>query len=302
MPATIGTGSTSGNPSVTCRYGAIAPEQPFQQSWVGRPRGQQRLPRDAPGGVPQQQDHRDHVVQRADDRQELRQQVDRRDDPHDGDEQGHLRPARDVRMLAQRPRRVDAGGEELGHLPRQPGRQARGHQHHHHDADDPQGEQGARQEKDALHVDDRSASGHGAWTGSVTGFGGPTPPVIWTVKVTSAAPSGTGPGSGSVWVDSSASSKGIVPSFASPALTAMVPAQPLSPLPHVSCRLASPWASGVMVVLATLSSDGKTTPVGVLSPFGSKQPSNSKTGLVTSWPLASVMVRKPVSLLGPPTV
>ena len=36
------------------------------------------------------------------------------------------------------------------------------------------------------------------------------------------------------------------------------------------------------MVLVTLSSEGKTLPVAVLSPFGSKQPSNSKTGLVTS--------------------
>jgi hypothetical protein len=36
--------------------------------------------------------------------------------------------------------------------------------------------------------------------------------------------------------------------------------------------------------------------------LGSKQPSNSKTGLVTSWLLASVIVWSPMIFDGPPAV
>src|SRR3954447_15933113 len=110
----------------------------------------------------------------------------------------------------------------------------------------------------------------------VAGPDGPAPVVGRTVKVSSSAPAGTGAGSGRVAVDSSARSNGIEPSLVCPASTTMAPAQPRSPDPQVTCRPAAPAASGVMVVEATASSEGKVTPVGVLSPSGSKQPSNSK--------------------------
>jgi hypothetical protein len=44
------------------------------------------------------------------------------------------------------------------------------------------------------------------------------------------------------------------------------------------------------------------TPVGWLELLGSKQLSNSKTGLSTSLPFLSVMVIKPTNLEGPPAV
>ena len=54
-----------------------AAEQALQQSRLAWPRGGQHLARHLPGRVPQRQRDHHHVIERADHRQELRQQVDR---------------------------------------------------------------------------------------------------------------------------------------------------------------------------------------------------------------------------------
>src|SRR3954447_369130 len=103
-----------------------------------------------------------------------------------------------------------------------------------------------------------------------------------------------------------------------PAVAVSVPAQPAWPAEQFSVGAISPWASEAIVPLGSVSAAGaaacwlgvsegdagllKSTPVGVLVPLGSKHPSNSKTGLVTSRPLASVMLSGPTNFVGPPAV
>ncbi len=54
-----------------------------------------------------------------------------------------------------------------------------------------------------------------------------------------------------------------------------MPVHPVLPVPQLSWSETLWSASGSSAVVVTLSSDGNSLPVGVLSPFGSKQPSNS---------------------------
>src|SRR3954452_18015078 len=103
-----------------------------------------------------------------------------------------------------------------------------------------------------------------------------------------------------------------------PAVTVIGPAPPAWPDEQFSVGASSPCASAAIVPLGSVSAAGaaacwlgvseddagllKPTPVGVLVPFGLKQPSNSKTGVVTSRPLASVMLSGPTNFVGPPAV
>ena len=96
------------------------------------------------------------VIEWADDRQELREEIDRRHDPDHRDEKCDLGPARHGRVLAQDLGGGDAGGEELGHLSHQPVGKARGEQHHQDAADRPQHQGCSRQEEESLHLSDRS--------------------------------------------------------------------------------------------------------------------------------------------------
>src|SRR5690242_17342029 len=74
--------------------GAAAVEQPDEQPWILGPDLEQHRTRNAAGRITQQQHHRDNVVQRTDDGEELRDQVDRREHPQDRDEEGDLRTTR----------------------------------------------------------------------------------------------------------------------------------------------------------------------------------------------------------------
>src|SRR3954454_14342580 len=103
-----------------------------------------------------------------------------------------------------------------------------------------------------------------------------------------------------------------------PAVAFSVPAAQAWPAEQFSVGANSPWGSEAIVPLRSVSAAAaaacwlgvseddagllKSTPVGVLVPFGLKQPSNSKTGLVTSRPLASVMLSGPTNFVGPPAV
>ena len=87
-----------------------------------------------------------------------------------------------------------------------------------------------------------------------------------------------------------------------PAVAVSVPAHPACPTEQFSVGAMAPLLSGASVPRGSVSAAGaaacwegvsddeaglaKSTPVGALELFGSKQPSNSKTGLGTSWPRA----------------
>jgi len=137
---------------------------------------------------------------------------------------------------------------------------------------------------------------------SVTGPFGPVPRVTVMVNVTLSVPGGTGVGKCRLAVSSSGTSTGTVPRSVSPALAETTPWHPALPVPQLTCREILCSASGSSAVDVTLSSEGNSLPVGVSSPWGSKHPSNSKSGLVTFLPCLSVMVRNPVSFDGPPAV
>jgi len=74
------------------------------------PGGEQDVAGYRPSGVAQQQNDGDDIVERSDDREELGQQVDRRQHPEGGDEQRHLRAARDRRVTAESACGRHAGG------------------------------------------------------------------------------------------------------------------------------------------------------------------------------------------------
>jgi NAD(P)-dependent dehydrogenase (short-subunit alcohol dehydrogenase family) len=59
----------------------------------------------------------------------------------------------------------------------------------------------------------------------------------------------------------------------------MVPPQPCAPVPQTNCTSTVPSGRRGRDVLATFSTDSNTVPVAVVSPLGSKQASNSNTGL-----------------------
>src|SRR5690348_12029336 len=122
-------------------------------------------------------------------------------------------------------------------------------------------------------------SGRGQpWRGRVDGLAGPTPARGVNVNVTSWAPAGRGVGSVIVAVRSSLTSKAVRPSETPPEVALTEPAQPSAPVPQLTWTPARWSAVGWTVVLVTISSEGKLTPVAVSSPCGSKQPSNSETG------------------------
>src|SRR3954469_24647758 len=92
-----------------------------------------------------------------------------------------------------------------------------------------------------------------------------------------------------------------------------VPAQPALPLEQVSVGLMEPSGAGAIVPVGRVRAAGGAVvglaagvatamPVGVLELLGSKQTSNSKTGLSTSLPWVSVTVKEPTTLEGPPAV
>jgi len=85
-------------------------EETFHQPRVAGPGVEQNLAGDAAGGVPEGEGDHDNVVQRPDDRQELRDQVDRGQHPQPGDPDRNLRPHRHRRMCPQPAHRGDARG------------------------------------------------------------------------------------------------------------------------------------------------------------------------------------------------
>src|SRR4051812_41304951 len=103
-----------------------------------------------------------------------------------------------------------------------------------------------------------------------------------------------------------------------PALATSVPAQPACPAEQFSAGAIAPVRSAAIVPRGSVSAAGaaacwagvseaeaglaKSTPVGAFEDFGSKQLSNSKTGLGTSRPRVSVIVSWPTNFDGPPAV
>ncbi len=80
-----------------------------------------------------------------------------------------------------------------------------------------------------------------------------------------------------------------------PAFAARVPAQPPpDPVAQVSSTVVVPSGPGFSDAVATLTADGNVTPVGVLFPLGSKQPSNS-CRVVDGRPRVSLIVWYPTS-------
>src|SRR4051794_22725181 len=103
-----------------------------------------------------------------------------------------------------------------------------------------------------------------------------------------------------------------------PTVALSVPAHPSRPVEQFRVGAIAPVASAAIVPLGSVNaawpaacwvgvSDAdaglaKSTPVGALEVLGSKQPSNSKTGLETSRPCASGIVSWPTNFDGPPAV
>src|SRR4051812_18681826 len=88
----------------------------------------------------------------------------------------------------------------------------------------------------------------------------------------------------------------------------IVPAHPPTPAEQARTTFTAPFersaspgrlsAAGVATVEVLVVVVGKVTPVALFLPRGSKQPSNSKTGLLASLPRLSVMVASPMILDG----
>jgi hypothetical protein len=144
--------AVASRPSELAGTGWAGPEEPFEQTWVGRPGVEENFTRDAASGIAQQQHDRDNVIERPDHREELREQVDRGDDPHDGDEQRHLGTARHRWMLAQHPGCRHASRQELGDLTQQAGRKPAGEQHHDQKADYPRPQTPAGDDEQVDHL------------------------------------------------------------------------------------------------------------------------------------------------------
>src|SRR3954452_24148779 len=103
-----------------------------------------------------------------------------------------------------------------------------------------------------------------------------------------------------------------------PPLAVSVPAQPAWAAEQVSDGAVAPLRSAAIVPRGSVSAAGaaacwagvseaeaglaKSTPVGALEDFGSKQLSNSTTGLGSSRPRVSVIVGCPTNFDGPPAV
>ena len=66
-------------------------EQPGKKLRLARPSFLQHISRYSPGGIAQRESDDDDIVERADDRQELGDEIDRREDPESGEYQGNLR-------------------------------------------------------------------------------------------------------------------------------------------------------------------------------------------------------------------
>src|SRR5512132_4217155 len=100
-----------------------------------------------PEDVAQNQCRDDRIVERACDRDELRDQVERRDDPHDREPDQSLRPARDARVAQQtaeeydevRQERRELAGGRTSPRDREPGYRDDPHTDQHEDRDQPAG-------------------------------------------------------------------------------------------------------------------------------------------------------------------
>ncbi len=98
---------------------------------LGWPRRDECLGWHAPGGISQGERDHDDVVERADDRQELGDQIDRRQHPNGRNGHCELHPPRHPRVAAKPASRRDTGRQNGREVLRQPRRQPLGEQDHH---------------------------------------------------------------------------------------------------------------------------------------------------------------------------
>jgi hypothetical protein len=100
-----------------CRalVGACA-EESFEEPGLAGPGGQQYLAGDLAAGVAQGERDDNDVVERADDRDELGDQVNRAGQPDPGDDDGDPRPSRYPRVIAETSDGGDAVGDERGEI------------------------------------------------------------------------------------------------------------------------------------------------------------------------------------------
>lgn len=96
---------------------------------VPSPGFEQDLPRDLPGGVPKREGNDDHVVERADHRQKLGDEVDGREHPESGECNCQFGSAGNPRISPEAPHGRDAGGQEAGKVPEDPRGQSRRQQY-----------------------------------------------------------------------------------------------------------------------------------------------------------------------------
>lgn len=99
-------------------------KEALEQPRLGRPCLEEDLSRNLSGGVAEGKDDHDHVVERSDDRQELGNEVDRRQDPQPGEANDHLGPSRDPGVPTQSPGHNHTGRKERSHVLEDPRRQA----------------------------------------------------------------------------------------------------------------------------------------------------------------------------------
>jgi hypothetical protein len=106
-----------------------ATDQALQQPRLTRPSLHEHLPGDPPGRIAQGQGDHHHIIQGADHRQELGQQVDRGQHPQPSHHDGSLGLPGHPRVGPQPPDQGDTGREEPGQVLEQPGRETGGQQY-----------------------------------------------------------------------------------------------------------------------------------------------------------------------------
>lgn len=121
-------------------------DEPLEQPWFGGPRFEQDVALDLAGGVAEGQGDDDDIVERADDGEELGDEVDGREDPEACEADGESCSAWDAGVLAEPTGGRGTGGEHGGKVLGGTGWQPPGEQQEHGPRGD---EQSDRDEKDA---------------------------------------------------------------------------------------------------------------------------------------------------------
>ena len=95
-------------------------EKPVEDMGLARPGFLQGSSGDAPGGIPQGQRHHHHVVERADDREELGDEVDGREHPQTSEGHDQLGSPWDPRVTAETSDGDRTGRQESGKVLQHP--------------------------------------------------------------------------------------------------------------------------------------------------------------------------------------